>query len=110
MLVIRLSAKAGIRGDYAGHSLRVGLATAAAAGVRERANVAQTGHRPLAMLRKYICEGTLFTGKSPDESGVVEVNRRMLCGQVRCQNNSATIRNPGATSVKASRYGFRPSY
>jgi hypothetical protein len=42
-VVKELIAKAGIPGDYAGHSLRAGLATAAAAaGVPERAIMAQT--------------------------------------------------------------------
>ena len=42
-------------------SATAGLATAgAAAGVPERAIMAQTGHRSLATLRKYIREGSLF--------------------------------------------------
>ncbi len=46
---------------YAGHSLRAGLATAAAAaGVSERAIMAQTGHKSLPMVRKYIRDGSLF--------------------------------------------------
>jgi len=46
---------------YAGHSLRSGLVTsAAAAGVPERAIMNQTGHRSLPTLRKYIREGSLF--------------------------------------------------
>ncbi len=46
---------------YSAHSLRAGLATAAAAaGVSERAIMAQTGHRSLAMVRRYIREGSLF--------------------------------------------------
>lgn len=40
---------------YSGHSLRAGLATTAAkAGKSERAIMAQTGHRSVAMLRRYI--------------------------------------------------------
>jgi integrase len=51
LVVKKLIAKAGIPGDYAGHSLRAGRATAAAtAGVPERAIMAQTGHRSLATL------------------------------------------------------------
>jgi integrase len=43
---------------YAGHSLRAGLATAAArAGVEERDIMRQTGHRSEHMGRKYIREG-----------------------------------------------------
>ncbi len=46
---------------YAGHSLRAGLATAAAqAGVSERAIMAQTGHRSVTMVRRYIRDGSLF--------------------------------------------------
>ncbi len=46
---------------YAGHSLRAGLATsAAAAGVSERAIMAQTGHRSVTIARRYIREGSLF--------------------------------------------------
>lgn len=46
---------------YGGHSLRAGLATsAAAAGVPERAIMAQTGHRSVAMVRRYIRSGELF--------------------------------------------------
>ena len=46
---------------YGGHSLRAGLATsAAAAGVTERAIMQQTGHRSVAMVRRYIRSGELF--------------------------------------------------
>lgn len=46
---------------YAGHSLRAGLATsAAAAGVAERAIMAQTGHKSVNMVRRYIRDGSLF--------------------------------------------------
>jgi integrase len=46
---------------YAGHSLRAGLATsAAAAGASERVIMSQTGHRSAEMIRKYIREGNLF--------------------------------------------------
>lgn len=46
---------------YAGHSLRAGLATsAAAAGVSERAIMKTTGHRSVAMVRRYIRDGELF--------------------------------------------------
>jgi len=41
--------------------LRAGLVTsAAAAGASERAIMAQTGHRSVTMVRKYIREGSLF--------------------------------------------------
>ena len=46
---------------YAGHSLRAGLATsAAAAGASERAIMATTGHRSVNMVRRYIRDGELF--------------------------------------------------
>ena len=46
---------------YAGHSLRSGLATSAAAGgASERAIMAQTGHRSTDMVRRYIREANLF--------------------------------------------------
>ena len=47
---------------FAGHSLRAGLATVAAqAGKSERAIMAQTGHRSVMMVRRYIRDGNLFT-------------------------------------------------
>src|ERR671937_304071 len=49
---------------YAGHSLRAGLATsAAAAGASERVIMSQTGHRSADMVRRYIREGSLFRGE-----------------------------------------------
>lgn len=46
---------------YSGHSLRAGLVTAAAiAGVNERTIMQQTGHKNVAVLRRYIREGSLF--------------------------------------------------
>lgn len=46
---------------YAGHSLRSGLATSAArAGASERSIMAQTGHKSLPMVRRYIRDGSLF--------------------------------------------------
>ena len=57
--------------DLAGHSLRAGLATAAAAaGVSERAIMAQTGQRSLATLRKYIREGSLFLENAAAKVGL----------------------------------------
>ncbi len=47
--------------DYAAHSLRSGLATEAALnGVPERVIMAQTGHRSVATVRRYIRTGNLF--------------------------------------------------
>jgi len=46
---------------YAGHSLRAGLATgAAAAGASERVIMSQTGHRSADMVRRYVGEDSLF--------------------------------------------------
>jgi integrase len=46
---------------YAGHSLRAGMATsAAAAGASERVIMSQTGHCSADMVRRYIREGSLF--------------------------------------------------
>jgi integrase len=48
-------------GQFAGHSLRAGLATsAAAAGKSERAIMNQTGHRSVTTVRRYIRDGDLF--------------------------------------------------
>ena len=47
--------------DFGAHSLRSGLATEAAlAGVSERVIMAQTGHRSVTMVRRYIRSGNLF--------------------------------------------------
>lgn len=57
--------------QYAGHSLRAGLATAAAeAGVSERTIMAQTRHKSLPMVRKYIREGSLFRENAAAEVGL----------------------------------------
>ena len=46
---------------YAGHSLRAGLATVAAEhGASEKAIMARTGHRSVAMVQRYIRHGSLF--------------------------------------------------
>jgi len=55
---------------FAGHSLRSGLATSAAkAGKGERAIMKQTGHRSVAMVRKYIRDAELF-GADNAASGI----------------------------------------
>lgn len=62
-LVVKRCAKAvGLEAsEFAGHSLRSGLATSAAmAGASERAIMNQTGHRSLTTVRRYIREGSLF--------------------------------------------------
>ncbi len=62
LIVKRAAEAAGLDpARYAGHSLRAGLATAAAqAGVSERAIMQQTGHRSVTMVRRYIRDGSLF--------------------------------------------------
>jgi site-specific recombinase XerD len=62
LVLKRHAARAGLDPDeVAGHSLRAGLATAAAAaGVPERVIAEQTGHKGTATLRRYIREGSLF--------------------------------------------------
>ena len=47
--------------EFAGHSLRSGLATSAAmGGASERSIMKQTGHRSEKMLRRYVKNGSLF--------------------------------------------------
>ena len=47
---------------FGGHSLRAGLATAAAkAGKSQRAIMAQTGHRSVVMVRRCIRAASVFT-------------------------------------------------
>jgi integrase len=60
--VKRAARRAGLDpASFAGHSLRAGLATTAAkAGKSERAIMKQTGHRSVAMVRRYIREAELF--------------------------------------------------
>ncbi|MDQ6618011.1 MAG: site-specific integrase [Actinomycetota bacterium] len=56
---------------YAGHSLRAGLATSAAAtGASERSIMNQTGHKSLPILRRYIREGSLFTDNAAASVGL----------------------------------------
>ena len=58
-------------GGFAGHSLRAGLATAAAmAGVSERVIQEQTGHKSLPVLRRYIRDGSLFRENAAAEVGL----------------------------------------
>jgi site-specific recombinase XerD len=72
LAVKRAAVRAGLDpGNYAGHSLRAGLATsAAAAGVRERAIMNQTGHKSLPTLRRYIREGSLFLDNAAAQVGL----------------------------------------
>jgi integrase len=61
-VVRRAATRAGLDArEYAGHSLRAGFATEAAAqGAGERAIMQQTGHRSAAMLRRYIRDGDRY--------------------------------------------------
>lgn len=72
LVVKRWAEAAGLDPDqYAGHSLRAGLATSAAqAGVPERVIMAQTGHRSADMVRRYIREGSLFRENAAAEVGL----------------------------------------
>ena len=57
--------------QYAGHSLRAGLATSAAAsGTPERVIQRQTGHRSLTILRRYIRDGDLFRENAAADVGL----------------------------------------
>lgn len=56
---------------YSAHSLRSGLATAAAeAGISERAIMSQTGHRSLVVARGYIRSGSLFRDNAAANIGL----------------------------------------
>jgi integrase len=58
-------------GEFAGHSLRAGLATQAAMnGASELAIMKQTGHRSLATVRKYIRDGSLFRDNAATKLGL----------------------------------------
>jgi site-specific recombinase XerD len=72
LVLKRHAARAGLDpAEVAGHSLRAGLATsAAAAGVPERVIAATTGHRGTAMLRRYIREGSLFRENAASAVGL----------------------------------------
>jgi site-specific recombinase XerD len=61
-IVKRYATAVGLKAtNFAGHSLRSGLATsAAAAGASERSIMNQTGHRSVNAVRKYIRDGSLF--------------------------------------------------
>jgi len=57
--------------EYAAHSLRAGLATAAAiGGASERSIMQQTGHRSPAMVRRYIRDGSLFRENAASRVGL----------------------------------------
>jgi integrase len=72
LVLKRHAARAGLDPrEVAGHSLRAGLATSAAAvGVPERVIAEQTGHKGTAMLRRYIREGSLFRENAASAVGL----------------------------------------
>ena len=71
-IIKRLAHAAGLDADaFSGHSLRSGLATAAAeGGATERAIMDQTRHRSLKQVRKYIRRGSLFRENAAAKSGL----------------------------------------
>ena len=71
-IIKRLAASAGLDPSvYSGHSLRSGLATAAAAGgASERSVMEQTRHRSLRQVRKYIRRGSLFVDNAAALAGL----------------------------------------
>ena len=71
-IVKRRAAAAGLDpARYAGHSLRAGLATSAAAGgASERVIMQQTGHRSAEMVRRYIREADLFRSNAASLAGL----------------------------------------
>lgn len=72
LIVKRAMTAAGYRAaDFAGHSLRAGLATSAAmAGADERSIQNQTGHSSLKVLRTYIRDGSLFLNNAAKKAGL----------------------------------------
>lgn len=72
LIVKRRAAAAGLDPRaFAGHSLRAGFATSAAAGgVEERVIAKTTRHRSSAILRRYIRDGELFTRNVAAEMGL----------------------------------------
>jgi len=71
-VVKKLAERAGLDpAKYAGHSLRAGHATSAAAsGASERSIMNQTGHTAVQMVRRYIREGNLFRENSASKLGL----------------------------------------
>jgi len=71
-IVKRRAAAVGLDPErYAGHSLRAGLATSAAAGgASERVIMAQTGHRSADMVRRYIRAGNLWRENAASLAGL----------------------------------------
>lgn len=72
LVVKRCAGRLGLNlSDFAGHSLRAGLVTAAAkAGLSEAAIARQSGHRSLAVMRRYVRDASLFTGNAAASIGL----------------------------------------
>ncbi|QRM28343.1 site-specific integrase [Microvirga sp. VF16] len=71
LIVKKLTGRAGLEGDYSGHSLRAGFATQAARrGVEERKIASTTRHKNMDVLRRYIREGSLFANAITTELGL----------------------------------------
>jgi site-specific recombinase XerD len=72
LIVKRSAERAGLDGDrYSAHSLRAGFVTTAAAnGANERAIAAQTGHRSMEVLRRYVRHATVFTDNAANNLGL----------------------------------------
>lgn len=72
-LIVKRSAQAiGLdASDFAGHSLRAGLATQSAmSGLSERSIMKQTGHKSVEVLRRYIREGSAFNDNVTSKLGL----------------------------------------
>ena len=71
LIVKKLAGRAGLEGEYSGHSLRAGFATQAAKnGVEERRIAYTTRHKNMEVLRKYIREGNLFANAVTADLGL----------------------------------------
>ena len=72
LVVQRTAASAGLNpAQFAGHSLRAGLATSAAmAGAEERDIMRQTRHTSVAVARRYIRDGSLFRNNAAATAGL----------------------------------------
>lgn len=72
LIVKRAAEAAGLDpARYSGHSLRAGFATTAAAnGASERAIAAQTGHKSMEVLRRYVRHGSVFVDNASSMVGL----------------------------------------
>jgi integrase len=72
LIIKRAAQRAGMDpAGYSGHSLRAGFVTTAAVnGASERAIAAQTGHRSMEVLRRYVRHATVFTDNAATMLGL----------------------------------------